>query len=198
MGESKLKQTSQDETLMTCAGVQTVAGRVQIRWEPKSAATPMGQLAYFIEFLTLTGLWVRWLTSCPLTYLSHNAPTKADVLGTWMLSVLSGHKRYSHVTAIRCDGVNPGLLEMNKVISEDSMRGALKHIPEAEGTAWLDQHLSDSTGPLLDAPWIMDTDTTIKLLYGKQEGAVISYNPTKPGRPSHTFTPTSWRVCASC
>ncbi len=133
MGESKLKQTSQDETLMTCAGVQTVAGRVQIRWEPKSAATPMGQLAYFIEFLTLTGLWVRWLTSCPLTYLSHNAPTKADVLGTWMLSVLSGHKRYSHVTAIRCDGVNPGLLEMNKVISEDSMRGALKHIPEAEG-----------------------------------------------------------------
>ena len=187
MGESKLKQTKREESLMTCAGVQTVAGRIQIRWESKSAATPMGQLAYFIEFLTLTELWLRWLTSCPLTYLSHNAPSKADVLGTWMLSVLSGHKRYSHVTAIRCDGVNPGLLEMNKVISEDSMRGALKHIPEAEGTAWLDQHISDSTAPLLEAPWIMDTDTTVKPLYGKQEGAVISYNPTKPGRPSHTY-----------
>jgi hypothetical protein len=187
MGESKLKQVKQDETPMTCAGVQTVAGRVQVRWESKSAATPMGQLAYFIEFLNLTGLWLRWLASCPLTYLSHNAPSKADVLGTWMLSVLAGHKRYSHVTAIRCDGVNPELLEMNKVISEDSMRGALKHIPETEGTAWLDRHLSDSTGPLLDASWIMDTDTTIKPLYGKQEGAVISYNPTKPGRPSHTY-----------
>ena len=187
MGESKLKQTKQEESLMTCAGVQTVAGRIQIRWESKSAATPMGQLAYFIEFLTLTGLWLRWLTSCPLTYLSHNAPSKADVLGTGMLSVLSGHKRYSHVTAMRCDGVNPGLLEMNKVISEDSMRGALKHIRCAEGTAWLDQHISDSTAPLLDAPWIMDTDTTVKPLYGKQEGAVISYNPTKPGRPSHTY-----------
>jgi hypothetical protein len=187
MGESKLKQTKQDETLMTCTGVQTVAGRVQIRWERKSAATPMGQLAYFIEFLNLTGLWQRWLASCPLTYLSHNAPSKADVLGTWMLSVLSGHKRYSHVTAIRCDGVNPELLEMNKVISEDSMRNALKRIPEAEGTAWLDQHLADSTAPLLDAPWIMDTDTTVKPLYGKQEGAVISYNPTKLGRPSHTY-----------
>ena len=135
MGESKLKQSKQEEALMPCAGVQTVAGRVQIRWERKSAATPMGQLAYFIEFLTLTGLWMRWLTSCPLTYLSHNAPSKTDVLGTWMLSVLSGHRRYSHVTAIRCDGVNPGLLEMNKVISEDSMRSALKHIPEAEGAA---------------------------------------------------------------
>lgn len=187
MGESKLKVTKDEDTLMTCAGVQTVAGRIQVRWETKSAATPMGQLAYFIEFLTLTGLWSRWQESCPLNYSSPNAPSKADVLGTWMLSVLAGHKRYSHVTAIRCDGVNPGLMGMNKVISEDAMRGALKRIPEAEGTAWLDRHLSESVAPLLDAPWIMDTDTTVKPLYGKQEGAEISYNPTKPGRPSHTY-----------
>ena len=33
-----------------------------------------------------------------------------------MLSILSGHRRYSHVTTIRCDGVNPGLLRMNKAI----------------------------------------------------------------------------------
>jgi hypothetical protein len=147
----------------------------------------MGQLAYFIEFLTLTGLWSRWLESCPLSYASNNAPTKSDVLGTWMLSILSGHKRYSHVTTIRCDGVNPGLLNMNKVISEDAMRGALKRIPEDEGTAWLDQHIHDSVAPLLDAAWILDTDTTVKPLYGNQEGAVISYNPKKPGRPSQTY-----------
>jgi len=187
MGEAKLKQSKQEEVLISCAGVQTIAGRVQIRWESKSAATPMGQLAYFIEFLTLTGLWSRWLESCPLTYTSNNAPSKEDVLGTWMLSILSGHKRYSHVTAIRCDGVNPGLLNMNKVISEDAMRGALKRIPEDAGTAWLDKHIHDSVAPLLDAAWILDTDTTVKPLYGKQEGAVISYNPKKPGRPSHTY-----------
>ena len=169
MGESKLKQSRRKETLMTCTGVQTVAGRVQIRWESKSAATPMGQLAYFIEFLTLTGLWSRWQESCPLSYSSPNAPSKADVLGTWMLSVLAGHKRYTHVTAIRCDGVNPGLMGMNKVISEDAMRGALKRIPEAEGCAWLDRHLSESVAPLLDAPWIMDTDTTVKPLYANRK-----------------------------
>ena len=44
----------------------------------------------------------------PLSYVSPNAPTKAEVLGTWMLSILSGHRRYSQVTAIRYDGVNPG------------------------------------------------------------------------------------------
>ena len=76
---------------------------------------------------------------------------------------------------------------MNKVISEDALRNALKRIPEAEGTAWLDGHLSDSVAPLLDAPWILDTDTTIKPLFGHQEGAVIGYNPRKPGRPSHAY-----------
>jgi len=147
----------------------------------------MGQLAYFIEFLNLTGLWARWLESSPLMYTSGNAPSKAEVLGTWMLSILSGHRRYAHVTAIRCDGVNPGLLGMRKVISEDALRNALKRIDETTGKAWLDAHLCDSVTPLLDAPWILDVDTTVKPLYGKQEGAEVGYNPKKPGRPSHTY-----------
>lgn len=187
MGELKLKRAKSEEMLMSCAGVQTAGGRVQVRWESESAATPMGQLAYFIEFLTLTGLWSRWQEDCPLAYTSPNAPSKADVLGTWMLSALSGHRRYSHVTAIRCDGVNPGLLGMNKVISEDALRRALTAIPEAEGVSWLDGHLNESVAPLLDAPWILDIDTTVKPLYGKQEGAMVSYNPKKPGRPSHSY-----------
>jgi len=55
MGESKSKRLKSDEMLMSCSGVQTAGGRVQVRWEADSAATPMGPLAYFIEFLTLTG-----------------------------------------------------------------------------------------------------------------------------------------------
>ena len=187
MGESKLKRIRAEKTLLICVGVQTPSGKIQVRWESSSAATPMGQLAYFIEFLGLTGLWSRWQETCPLSYTSPNAPSKADVLGTWMLSVLSGHKRYSHVTAIRCDGANPGLLGMNKVISEVALRRALGAIPEAEGVTWLDSHLSESVTPLLDAAWILDIDTTVKPLYGKQEGAVVSYNPKKPGRPSHSY-----------
>jgi len=187
MGESKQKRLQDEQMLLSCAGVQTAGGRVQVRWEQGSAATPMGQLAYFIEFLTLTGLWSRWQEGFPLVYSSPNAPSKAEVLGTWMLSILSGHWRYAHVTAIRGDGVNPGLLGMGKVISEDALRRALAATPQAEGVAWLDAHLDDSVAPLLDAPWILDIDTTIKPLYGKQQGAVVSYNPTKPGRPSHAY-----------
>ncbi len=57
MGESKLKRIGAEERLLNCAGVQTPSGKIQIRWETSSASTPMGQLAYFIEFLGLTGLW---------------------------------------------------------------------------------------------------------------------------------------------
>ena len=34
---------------------------------------------------------------------------------------------------VRCDGVNPGLLGMNKVISEDALRRALTAIPQTAG-----------------------------------------------------------------
>ncbi len=41
--------------------------------------------------------------------------------------------------------------------------------------------------PLLAAPWVLDTDVTVKPLSGKQKGALLGYNPHKPGRPSHAY-----------
>jgi hypothetical protein len=51
-----------------------------------------------------------------------NAPRKRDLLGTVLLSVPSGHYRYAHLTTLRCDAVNPRLLGMTKVVSEDAVR----------------------------------------------------------------------------
>ena len=33
----------------------------------------------------------------------------------------------------------------------------------------------------------MDADTTVKPIYGKQEGAEVGYTPHKSGRPSHCY-----------
>jgi len=172
----------------TSSVVQTVSGSVQVLWDQGNPATPMGQMAYFIEFLNMTGLWDKWISECPLRYTSPNASRIQDILGTWFLSILSGHRRYCHVTTIRSDGVNPDLLGMSKVISEDALRNALKNMDAEAGMGWLDGNLSASVIQLLDASWILDTDTTIKPLYGKQqEGAEVSFNPKKPGRPSHAY-----------
>src|SRR5512134_2721164 len=66
-------------------------------------------------------------------------------------------------------------------------RRALAKIDEAAGVDWLQRHLDYTFRPLLGEPWILDVDTTVKPLYGRQEGAVVGYNPHKPGRPSHTY-----------
>lgn len=174
--------------LSSRVAVDTFAGRIHMEWDPDAAVTPMGQLPFFIEFLKTSGLYDAFVAGCPLRYTSPNAPKIRDVLGTLVLSILAGHKRYAHITTIRSDRVNPGFLGMESVVSEDSARRALSQFDEAEALAWLDTHLAESTRPALSlAPWILDTDNTVKPLYGSQEGAVKSYNPKKPGRPSHAY-----------
>ncbi len=187
MGEAKLKVKRPTEAVSQAIGVETSGGRIQVRWDADAATTPFGQMVFFIEFLNLTGLLERWIASCPLNYQGAHSSKKQDILGTWLLSILSGHKRYAHITTIRADGVMPGLLGMQQVVSEDTVRRALTAIEETPGVDWLQSHIDGSVLPLLSAPWILDVDATIKQLYGKQEGAVIGYNPRKPGRPSQTY-----------
>lgn len=167
--------------------VDTFGGRVHVEWDREAPVTPLGQLPFFIEFLRLGGLFDPWVADCPLVYESPNAPRVRDVLGTALLSILAGHRRYAHITSLRCDGVNPELLGMKKVVSEDAVRRAFKKMDEAAGIAWLERHLDYCVRPLLSEPWILDVDTTIKPLYGHQEGAEVGYNPHKPGRPSHAY-----------
>src|SRR5689334_23364330 len=83
----------------------TFAGRVHVEWEEGEGAsmTPLGQLPFFIEYLKQGGLFDAWVAGCPLSLTSPNAPSKRDILGTVMLSVLAGHRRYAHITTLRCD-----------------------------------------------------------------------------------------------
>ena len=94
--------------------VDTFGGTVHVEWDPDAAVTPLGHLAFFAEYLTVSGRFDALVADCPLFYRSPNAPSKRDVLGTVLLSVLAGQS-----------------------------------------------------------------------LYGRQEGAVVSDNPKKPGRPSY-------------
>jgi len=167
--------------------VDSFCGLVHVEWDHEAAMTPLGQLPFFIHFLKVSGLFDALMADCPLRYVSPNAPRKRDVLGTAMLSILAGHQRYAHIAALRFDAVLPELLGMKKVVSEDAVRRAFKAIDETQGAVWLRGHLAFCVEPLLAEPWILDVDTTIKPLFGHQEGATLGYNPKKPGRPSHCY-----------
>ena len=183
MGEAKRKALKTQKPV----AVDTFGGRVHVEWDPTAAVTPLGQLPFFIDFLKVSGVFDAWVKDCPLHYVSNNAPDKRAVLATFLLSILAGHHRYAHITGIREDTIHPELLGVDKLVSEDAARRALVRIEESAGLAWLNHHLGKTTQPLLSTPWILDLDTTVKCLYGKQEGAVVGYNPHKPGRPSHSY-----------
>lgn len=69
-------------------------------------------ITFFIQFLKLGGRFNPWVKDCPLHYQSNNAPKKIDVLGSLFLSILSGHRRYAHITNLMSDRVNSELLGM--------------------------------------------------------------------------------------
>ena len=70
MGESKRKQkvalAESGDGGDTPQVVDTLGGRMHVRWDRGAAATPHGQLVFFAEFLTATGVFERWVSACPL------------------------------------------------------------------------------------------------------------------------------------
>lgn len=185
-GEPKKRDGDRD-LIEQGKAVDTFGGKVFVRWDPDAAVTAFGPVTYFVEFLKGTGLWQKWVEDCPLRYVSGNAPPKQDILGTILLSVLAGHKRYAHVTTIRSDSVLPELLGMERVRSEDAVRRAFVKGEAAAYEGWLQAHLEPTYEELLSESWILDMDGTVKTLYGHQEQAVRGYNPTKHGRPSQVY-----------
>ena len=194
-------QNDSDESMT----VLTPGGRIQVRWDERANVTAMGQLPFFAEFLEVGNLFEDWVRQCPMSYSSGNAPAVRDVLGTWLLSILDGQCRYAHVASLRGDAVAPDILGMQKIVGDESLRRGLAHIAPApkdkhndqeraqqqaqvaKAAQWMKQCLFNSVQYALDTAWILDCDTTIKTLFGHQSGAEVSYNPHKPGRPSHAI-----------
>jgi hypothetical protein len=200
MGEAKNKGLSHDKASSGASAlpVDTGGGRYHVEWDDSAPVTPLGQLVFFAQFLHVGGRWEDFCKEAPFGFTSPNAPTHKDVLGSLAFSILCGHTRYAHVNALRFDAVNPAMLGMKKVVSEDSARRNLKKFDQMEARKWQRKHLRETWERLLYEPWMLDIDTTVKTVFGHQEGAEVGYNPHKPGRPSHAYH-TYWiarlRLC---
>ena len=83
--------------------VDSLAGKISVQWQwaPEEAVTSLGQLAFFIDFVKQSGLFEQLVREAPLSYTSPNVPRPRDVLGTLVLSMVAGGRRYAHVNALR-------------------------------------------------------------------------------------------------
>ena len=167
--------------------VETKNGPIYWQYDEQAPMTLQGFLPFFSQYLETSGIFESWVKDCPLNYTSNNAPAKKDVLGTALLSVLSGHTRYAHTSSLYGDSVAAEILGINKIVSHDSLMRGLAKLEETEAIKWQQNHLFKTCAPLLNQPYVLDIDPTVKPIYGNQEGGEIGYNPKKPGRPSHCY-----------
>ena len=124
------------QPLFTASGswpVDAPGGRFHAEWDETSPVTREGSLLFFFQFLEPGGRWEHFLQDCPPAYTGNRSSGAKNVMGTVLLSVLSGHWRYAHINGVRGDGVNPGLRGMNGTVSEDEVRPDMYRIPETTG-----------------------------------------------------------------
>jgi hypothetical protein len=160
MGEAKRRQSALLMQAAQAMAVDTPGSRIHVQWDHQARATPNAQLAFFAVFLSAMGVYESWIKICPLTYTSPNAPTKQDVLGTWLLAMLAGYNCHAQTTAPHADAVSPQILGMNKIISEDALRRALARLSAEKSRNWLVPQPMGSVQAALNTPWILDIDTT--------------------------------------
>lgn len=161
-----------------------------VEWSDCLNATPRGGMAYFGHFLHANGLFDGLVEGCPLAYASNNAPDKRDVLGTAVCGIVNGAWRYAHLSHLKGDRLCAGMLGLGGFVSEDSVRrgfGKGTRTDWAAWDAWLRKAELSSVLPLLGEPYVLDLDTSVRQVYGRQEGAEAGYNPTKPGHPSQSL-----------
>ena len=171
--------------------VDSLAGPVRVEFDHGAAFTPLGQLPFFIDFLKAAGAVRGVGGGLPAALHEPERAQEArragdgdgvDVGWAQALRAYRGATERPRVAE---------LLGMSRIVSEDAVRRAFAAIEDEAGANWLRGHLDHCVEPLLSEPWILDVDTTVKPLYGRQEGAVVGYNPKKPGRAqpllSHLF-----------
>ena len=172
--------------------VDTPAGRVHAEWCDDAPVTREGSLIFFFQFLEAGGRWDELIKFIPLAYSSNNASDPKDVIGTLLLNVLNGHWRYAHINSLRGDGVNPGLLGMGHIVSEDVVRRALKKMDETAALAWLEKQNREAITPILFLPWILDIDNTVSTSNASSRPACGRATGKKRGRAG-----SAWKASSS-
>jgi len=117
---------------------------------------------------------------------SPNATAPVDVVLAFIAGVLVGARRFAHIETLRHDEVIKRLLGVKRFPSDATMTRFFRRFKQKELyeifeplRAWQIRQLTPPGN------YTLDLDSSVFERYGKQEGAVLGYNPKKHRRPSH-------------
>jgi len=147
-----------------------------------------GGLALFFEYLEQIG-FIRTLQQAlsadPKT--SHNQVSNADVLLTFLATVLVGGNRFAHVQRVCHDEVIRQIVGAKRLGSEDTVRRFFLGLSGSQSED-LYTMLQRFTSELLVGNFgedVLDLDSTILERYGHQQGVGKGYHASRRGQTSH-------------
>lgn len=114
--------------------------------------------------------------------------SNAQVLLSVVLASLAGINRLQRIAAFTHDALVKPLLGLDTRLNKDVISTRLKQLGQA-GSFMLQEHLFELTTNFLRkcqlAKITLDADSTVKTVYGNQQGAEKGYNPNKHGAKSY-------------
>lgn len=162
----------------------TASGSYRVK-QKGSNLTPLGGLIAFASFINELGVLDVLSKNIPVSRTSNNALPIRDILVGFMLTSLLDGKHFSDIRFIQDDPVVGEAFGVTKRIpGDDTVRRFFEKIDPDIGRDVMykaNKYLFES----LPDYYILDWDSTVTTRYGNQEGVVVGYNPTKPGRGSH-------------
>jgi len=100
--------------------------------ETKRAVTPYGGLSVFVEYLRKIGYSETIHAHMPVCLKSPNAIDPTETFTAFLVSVLSGARRFAHAGLLRLDGALHCLLGIMRFPTDDTMRNLFKRFSQAK------------------------------------------------------------------
>src|SRR3989442_13199513 len=149
--------------------------------------TPFGGLSVFVKFLEKIGYAAAVAKSVPIQLHSPNAIDPVETFTAFLISVVSGARRFAHTGLLGADRALHRLLGIVRFPTDDTIRNLFKRFTQGKVyqfysalPRWQIQRL-----PRRGEGYSLDLDSTVFERYGQQQGALKGPNPRKHGRPSH-------------
>jgi hypothetical protein len=168
--------------------ITSIFGQKKVRLsDTNRAVTPFGGLAVFFEFLNRIGFVETIEKAFPFKLISPNAIPPAETFVAFIISVLTGARRFAHSSIIRMDQVLKKLTGICRFPGDDTIRNLFKRFSQGNVYrfySWVWLWLLKRIPERING-YSLDLDSTVFERYGHQEGALKGHNPKKHGRPSH-------------
>jgi hypothetical protein len=170
---------------MTHQATSLLGGReIGIEFTDKPV-TPWGGLVLFSGLARQVGLEQALREALPFDLTSPNATDPVEVTLAFMAGVLVGSRRLAHVERLRWDEPVRQMLGLKRFASDSTLARFFRRFTAGKVTEVFESLMRWQLKQIPLEEEILDLDSSILERYGKQEGALLGYNPKKHRRPSH-------------